>query len=77
MIPAMTPSSRPSRTPPVAGSSTCCAPNPAAPETSATGRRVGKTRRLALAPLPIKRIHDRWIGEYTRAAVDVLARLDD
>jgi DNA-binding transcriptional ArsR family regulator len=42
-----------------------------------TGRRVGKTRRLALAPLPIKRIHDRWIGEYTRAAVDELARLDD
>lgn len=42
-----------------------------------TGQRIGKTRRLALAPLPIKRIHDRWIGEYTRAAVDVLARLDD
>lgn len=41
-----------------------------------TGKRVGRTRRLALAPLPIKRIHDRWIGEYTRAAVDVLARLD-
>ncbi|WP_113903901.1 ArsR/SmtB family transcription factor [Brevibacterium sanguinis] len=41
-----------------------------------TGSRIGRTRRLALAPLPIKRIHDRWIGDYTRAAVDVLARLD-
>ena len=37
-----------------------------------TGRRVGKTRVLALAPLPIKRIHDRWIGEYARAAVSLL-----
>lgn len=42
-----------------------------------TGRRVGKTRVLALAPLPIKRIHDRWIGDYARAAVDMLAMLDD
>ncbi len=42
-----------------------------------TGTRIGKTRRLALAPLPIKRIHDRWIGEYTRAAVNLLAELDD
>lgn len=42
-----------------------------------TGARIGKTRRLALAPLPIKRIHDRWIGEYTRAAVNLLAELDD
>ncbi|MDK8434529.1 MULTISPECIES: helix-turn-helix domain-containing protein [unclassified Brevibacterium] len=42
-----------------------------------TGRKVGKTRRLALAPLPIKRIHDRWIGEYTRAAVSLLADLED
>ncbi|GAA0037176.1 MULTISPECIES: ArsR/SmtB family transcription factor [Brevibacterium] len=41
-----------------------------------TGRKVGKTRVLALAPLPIKRIHDRWIGEYARAAVDMLAVLD-
>lgn len=37
-----------------------------------TGRKVGRERRLALAPLPIKRIHDRWIGEYARAAVDLL-----
>jgi DNA-binding transcriptional ArsR family regulator len=42
-----------------------------------TGRRVGRERHLALAPLPIKRIHDRWIGEYARAAVDLLERLND
>ena len=42
-----------------------------------TARRVGRERHLTLAPLPIKRIHDRWIGEYARAAVDLLARLDD
>lgn len=42
-----------------------------------TGRRRGRERHLALAPLPIKRIYDRWIGDYTRAAVEFLARLDD
>lgn len=41
-----------------------------------TGRKVGRRRHLALAPLPIKRIHDRWINEYTQAAVDLLDRLD-
>ena len=41
-----------------------------------TGRKVGRERHLALAPLPIKRIHDRWIGEYARAAVELLDRLD-
>lgn len=41
-----------------------------------TGRKVGRHRQLALAPLPIKRIHDRWINDYTRAAVDLLDRLD-
>jgi DNA-binding transcriptional ArsR family regulator len=40
-----------------------------------TGRRIGRERHLALAPLPIKRIHDRWISEYTLAAVDLLDRL--
>jgi DNA-binding transcriptional ArsR family regulator len=40
------------------------------------GRRMGRERHLTLAPLPIKRIHDRWIGEYARAAVDLLAELD-
>lgn len=42
-----------------------------------TGRKIGRERHLALAPLPIKRIHDRWIGEYARAAVDLLDRLND
>ncbi len=41
-----------------------------------TGRKIGRERHLALAPLPIKRIYDRWLGEYTRAAVDLLSRLD-
>lgn len=41
-----------------------------------TGRKVGRERHLALAPLPIKRIHDRWISDYTRAAVELLDRLD-
>ena len=42
-----------------------------------TGRRIGRERHLALAPVPIKRIHDRWIGEYARAAVELLDRLND
>jgi DNA-binding transcriptional ArsR family regulator len=41
-----------------------------------TGRKVGRERHLSLAPLPIKRIHDRWISAYTRAAVDLLERLE-
>jgi len=40
------------------------------------GRRVGRERHLTLAPLPIKRIFDRWIGEYARAAVELLDDLD-
>ena len=31
-----------------------------------TGSRTGRERHLSLAPLPIKRIHDRWIGDYAR-----------
>lgn len=42
-----------------------------------TGRKVGRTRELSLAPLPIKRIHDRWISGYARAAVELLDRLDE
>lgn len=42
-----------------------------------TGRKIGRERHLSLAPLPIKRIHDRWISDYTRAAVDLLAELAD
>ena len=41
-----------------------------------TGRKVGRERHLSLAPLPIKRLHDRWIGEYARAAVELLDELD-
>ncbi|MDX2357765.1 metalloregulator ArsR/SmtB family transcription factor [Dietzia sp. PP-33] len=41
-----------------------------------TGRRIGRERHLSLAPLPIKRIHDRWIGDYARAAVNLLDELD-
>ena len=40
------------------------------------GRKVGRERHLSLAPLPIKRIHDRWIGEYMRAAVELLEAID-
>src|SRR5690554_991336 len=42
-----------------------------------TGRRVGRERHLTLAPLPIKRIHDRWINDYTRAAIELLDDLND
>ena len=41
-----------------------------------TGRRIGRERHLALAPLPIKRVYDRWIGDYAHAAVELLAHLD-
>ncbi|WEF23960.1 helix-turn-helix transcriptional regulator [Paracoccus sp. S3-43] len=37
-------------------------------------RRVGRQRWNHLDAIPIKRIHDRWIGEYARSAVE---RLDD
>ena len=40
------------------------------------GRREGRERHLTLAPLPIKRIHDRWIGAYAAAAVQLLDDLD-
>ncbi|WP_120004848.1 ArsR/SmtB family transcription factor [Nesterenkonia muleiensis] len=40
-----------------------------------TGRKVGRERHLSLAPLPIKRIHDRWISDYMNAAVDLLDHL--
>lgn len=38
---------------------------------------VGKERQLALAPLPIKRIHDRWISGYAEAAVELIERLSE
>lgn len=40
------------------------------------GRRVGRERHLALAPLPIKRIHDRWISGYMESAVAFLGDLE-
>jgi DNA-binding transcriptional ArsR family regulator len=42
-----------------------------------TGRKAGRERHLSLAPLPIKRIHDRWISDYARAAVQLLEELDE
>jgi hypothetical protein len=38
-------------------------------------QREGRQRWNHLNPLPIKHIHDRWIGEYAAFAVDMLARL--
>lgn len=39
-------------------------------------RRRGRERLLTLAPLPIKRIYDRWISEYARTAVELLDELN-
>jgi DNA-binding transcriptional ArsR family regulator len=39
-------------------------------------KRRGRERWNYLNTLPIKRIHDRWIGRYAAGAVDLLARLD-
>lgn len=41
------------------------------------GRSRGRERLLTLAPLPIKRIYDRWISEYAHAAVELLDELSD
>lgn len=38
-------------------------------------RRQGRYRWNYLNPLPIKDIHDRWIGRYAARAVDLLAQL--
>ncbi|WP_438752857.1 ArsR/SmtB family transcription factor [Pararhizobium sp. O133] len=40
-------------------------------------RREGRERWNHLNPLPIKDIHDRWIGPYAAQAVEILARLKD
>ena len=40
-------------------------------------RRRGRERWNYLDPLPIKRIHDRWIGRYAAGAVNLLARLKE
>ncbi len=38
-------------------------------------RRVGRERWNHLNPLPIRDIHERWIGGYAAQAVDLLDRL--
>jgi DNA-binding transcriptional ArsR family regulator len=38
-------------------------------------RRDGRERWNYLNPLPIKRIHERWIGTYAAQAVELLDRL--
>ncbi len=38
-------------------------------------RREGRERWNHLNPLPIKAIHDRWIGAYAADAVNLLARM--
>ncbi|PRX07229.1 UNVERIFIED_ORG: ArsR family transcriptional regulator [Martelella mediterranea] len=38
-------------------------------------QREGRERWNHLNPLPIKAIHDRWIGDYAALAVEKLARL--
>ena len=37
--------------------------------------REGRFRWNYINPLPIKELHDRWIGGYADAAVDLLARM--
>lgn len=38
-------------------------------------RKQGRERWNHLNALPIKQIHDRWIGDYARNAVSLMARL--
>jgi DNA-binding transcriptional ArsR family regulator len=40
-------------------------------------KRQGRERWNYLNPLPIKHIHDRWIGPYAVQAVNLLSRLKD
>jgi DNA-binding transcriptional ArsR family regulator len=40
-------------------------------------KRRGRERWNYLNPLPIKRIHDRWVGRYAAGAVNLLARLKE
>ncbi|WP_426227377.1 ArsR/SmtB family transcription factor [Pararhizobium sp. DWP3-4] len=40
-------------------------------------KREGRERWNYLNPLPIKHIHDRWIGPYAAQAVNLLSRLKD
>jgi len=38
-------------------------------------KREGRLRWNYINPLPIKELHDRWIGGFADAAVDLLARM--
>ena len=38
-------------------------------------RREGRFRWNYINPLPIKELHDRWIGSYADGAIDLLARM--
>jgi DNA-binding transcriptional ArsR family regulator len=38
-------------------------------------RRDGRLRWNYINPLPIKELHDRWIGAYADSAIDLLARM--
>jgi DNA-binding transcriptional ArsR family regulator len=38
-------------------------------------RRKGRLRWNYINPLPIKELHDRWIGSYADGAVNLLARM--
>jgi DNA-binding transcriptional ArsR family regulator len=38
-------------------------------------RRHGREKHHHLNPVPIRLIHDRWIGKYTEARVSALAEL--
>lgn len=40
-------------------------------------KREGRERWNHLNPLPIKDIHDRWIGPYAAHAVTLISRLKD
>ncbi len=38
-------------------------------------KREGRLRWNYINPLPIKELHDRWIGDYAAEAVDLLAKM--
>jgi DNA-binding transcriptional ArsR family regulator len=38
-------------------------------------KREGRLRWNYINPLPIKEVHDRWIGRYADSAIDLLARM--
>jgi DNA-binding transcriptional ArsR family regulator len=38
-------------------------------------KREGRLRWNYINPLPIKELHDRWIGDYADDAIDLLARM--